>query len=498
MSIRRKTKQQRAAKREERAALRAKLAEAAEQAEAAQPERAEALEETSEPPFAPQMSHGRGRQIVAYAKKVYGMGEVLAGLPDERQSPEIPAPLIHSTLFVGGLLRVRSLNAFEAELEKAWFANAVGAKAPAEDERLFSAETLSRQLVSLGAQGARPVMEEMIHKAERNKVFREGWVGALRYVAIDGWEPICSFHRHCPYCLEREVTVGEGENKREVTQYYHRLVVALLLGEHEEVVIGFESLRNCEQRRLLGESNAECDEGEQTAAIRLVERLRKTYGRWLDVIVADGLYANGPFLTALKSLKFGALIVAKKEKDEPLREAFNLWNGLPPSEVYEDKEAGERVELWDCKELTTLDSFKGPIRVTRALVHSLEERTGKAKPRQWCFISIGVALNRLTARQLFKAIRGRWHIENTGFNQWTQHWPFEHVFVNDWRGMQALFSFLFAAFNLMQLFLYRQVKGYARLKGTDPTKTIISFVAKVREDLVASRAGPLDWSAQPA
>jgi hypothetical protein len=292
----------------------------------------------------------------------------MAKIADARKNPDIPLALINSTLFVSGLLRVRSLNALEAELEKAWFAHAVGAEAPAEGSRLFSAETVSRQLVKMGAKGPRALLEGIIHKAERNKVFREGWIGALRYVAIDGWEPVRSYGRHCPHCLERTVMVGEGEAKHAVTQYYHRCVVALLLGEHEEMVLGFESLRTREQRHAAGQHSADCDEGEETAAIRLVGRLRATYGNWLDVIVADGLYSNGPFLSELEKLRFGAVIVIKKETDEPLREALQLWAGKPPTEVVEDREADEFIELWDCKDLQTLGSFKGPIRVTRALV----------------------------------------------------------------------------------------------------------------------------------
>jgi hypothetical protein len=87
-------------------------------------------------------------------------------------------------------------------------------------------------------------------------------------------------------------------------------------------------------------------EGERTAAKRLVRRLRETYGRWIDVIVAAGLYANGPFLTLLKELHLGGVIVAKKEGDEPLKEALTLWAGKPPEQVVEDDEAYERVELW--------------------------------------------------------------------------------------------------------------------------------------------------------
>jgi Transposase DDE domain len=450
-----------------------------------------------ETPVEPTLSRAWGRQILEYANRVYGLGSLMVNtLKDTREEPDIPLPVIGSTMFLAGLLRVESFNALESLLEEDWFAHAAGAKAPPPDERLLSADTAKRALIMMGPDGVRPVFEEVIHKAERNKVFREGWIASLRYVAIDGWEPICSYNRHCDHCLTREVTVGEGDKKHKVTQYYHRIVVALLLGPHEEVVLGYEPIRNADQRRAAGDDgDADRHEGELTAAKRLVRRLRKTYGRWLDVIVADGLYANGPFLTLLQELKLGAVIVAKKETDEPLKEALNLWVGKPPDQVVEDDEANERIELWDCKELQTLDTFKGSIRVTRAIIRPLEGEV-ETEPREWCFISIGVAAERLSPRQLLKVIRSRWHLENTGFNQWTQYWDFEHVYVTDWRGMEALFYFFFTAFNLLQLFVYRQVKGYARLKGTDPTKTIISLVGKIERDLIKNLDEPLAWQPQ--
>jgi hypothetical protein len=450
---------------------------------------------TEETPVEPTLSRAWGRQILSYTNRVYHLGKLMAEkIKDTRVEPDIPLSVINSALFLTGLFRVPSFNALEPLLEEDWFAHAVGAKCPAPEERLFSAETGGRALVMMGPDGVRPVFEEVIHKAERNKVFREGWIASLRYVAIDGWEPIRSYSRHCDHCLTREVTVGEGDKKHKATQYYHRLVVALLLGPHEELVLGYEPIRNADQRRAEGDDDAAHHEGELTAAKRLVRRLRETYGRWIDVIVADGLYANGPFLTLLKELHLGGVLVAKKEGDEPLKEALNLWAGKPPDQVVEDDEANERIELWDCKGLETLDSYKGPIRVTRAVIRPLEdEEEEAAEPSEWCFISVGVAADRLSPRQLLKVIRSRWHLENTGFNQWTQYWSFEHVFVNDWRGMEALFYFLFTAFNILQLFVYRQLKGYARLKGDDPTKTIISLVGKICRDLVRNLHAPLEW-----
>ena len=42
------------------------------------------------------------------------------------------------------------------------------------------------------------------------------------------------------------------------------------------------------------------DEGELTGGKRLIERLKKRHGHFADVIVADALYLNAPFINTLK------------------------------------------------------------------------------------------------------------------------------------------------------------------------------------------------------
>ena len=88
--------------------------------------------------------------------------------------------------------------------------------------------------------------------------------------------------------------------------------------------------------------------------------------------------------------------------------------------------------------------------------------------------------------------RARWHLENTGFNQWTQHWHFEHVFTADGTAIAAIFALFFLAFNLLQLFVYRQLKSYGRLRGKDPTRTIVRVVDILLADL-HRLAEPLCW-----
>jgi hypothetical protein len=182
----------------------------------------------------------------------------------------------------------------------------------------------------------------------------------------------------------------------------------------------------------------------------------------------------------LSELGFAGVVVAKKETDEPLRDALAIW-GQSPGQVLIDAEARERLELWDCPDCQTLMTYAGPIRVVRGVVESMAARP--APRRQWCMLVVGKATQRLSARQILRVARARWHLENTGFNQWTQHWHFEHVFTVDGNAIAAIFALFFLAFNLLQLFVYRQLKSYGRLRGKDPTRTIVRVVDILLADL---------------
>jgi len=430
---------------------------------------------------------GRLRQCVAYGRKVYDLREQLEKLTDGRVDPDIVTYVVAAAVFFCGLLRIRSFNALEPKLGEKTFINLVGHPIDSRS-KLCSADTLGRVLRIMGIDGLRAFAAHMVNQAERNKVFREGWVGSLRFVALDGWEPICSYHRHCSECLIRNVKFKHKDGTEEIVeQYYHRYVVAMLIDERFDLALDFEPLLPEEMRPDADQH--ECDEGELTAARRLLRRVKETYS-WLDVVLGDGLYANGPFLTVVKDLKMGAIVVAKKQGDEPLREALRIWDRMPPDSTFEDEEKRERVELWDCPALETLSSYDGPIRVVRAEITDLNDPA--AERHTWCFLVTGKA-TKLTARQVVRAGRGRWHLENTGFNQWTQHWKFEHVFTHNGQAIIALYWLFFVAYNLLTLFLYRQLRCYGRDRGKDVTQTIVRLVDEMNDDLARLQESP--WGA---
>ena len=407
-----------------------------------------------------------------------------------RQDPITSAPLVAAAIFFCGLLRIRSLNALEPRLAERTFVRLVGA--PPEREDLCSADTLSRSLRSMALERGRAMSVGIVQQAERNKVFREGWVGAQRYVALDGWEPLQSFGRHCDRCLVRVLKVKQRDGTfREVEQYYHRFAVAMLIDERFDLLLDYEPLLPADLRPA-GASKDHEDEGELTAGRRLLRRVKQTYG-WVDVVVADGLYPNGPFLTDVKHLRMGAVVVLRKETDEPLKDALAIWGSSPASQTVEANgpRGRERIELWDCPGIETLGTYDGPIRVVRGRVTYLDDPARDAAT--WCVAVTGSA-TRLSPAQVLRIARGRWHIENTGFHQWTTRWRFDHVFVHDGRGIEALYGIFFPAYNLLTLFLYRQLRSYGRDRGKDVTRTISRLIDEMNDDLARMLRSPWDSS----
>ena len=424
-------------------------------------------------------------QFIRYACKVFGLVKILALFSDSRRDPRIATFDVINSLLHTALLRIPSFNALEGDLKEPEFQKLIG-RSPNPDRKAFSAEVIGNVLDKLDPRAPRKALATFFARAERTKAFRHETYGALRCGAIDGWEPFNSFNRHCPDCLEREVKIRKKDGTETTRiQYYHRYVVCLMVGPLLDIVLDIEPLRNKAARLRAGEIGVESDEGEQTAALRLIDRIHETYGNYIDTFVFDSLYPNGPMLTKLTSYGYNSLIVVKKEDNEPLKEAQALWKDRPPCETHDDPDKKEHIEFWDVDELETLDTFKGKIRVLRAeITHPQEPK------RTWCAAIIGERARRTPSPIALKALRSRWHIENTAFGQWTMYWNLSHVFHHTAQALMAILLIWSLAFNILQLFVYRRLKRPRRPK--DPTWTI-RHIVEVMHWEVATLPAPIPW-----
>ena len=431
-------------------------------------------------------SRGKLQQFEKYVCTVFGLPDLLASFVDTRRAPKIPTFDVANSLFHTAVLRIPSINALEGDLRESDFQKLIG-RQPTPDVKAFSADVVANVLDKLQLQGIRKAIHEVINKAERNKAFRDGCYSALRCVAVDGWEPFSSYDRHCPNCLVRRVKVKRRTGElEEVEQYYHHYVVALLLGPVLDVVLGIERVLNEEALRDIDPEH-EGHEGELTAARRLIDSLHDTYGGFIDAFVLDALYANGPVMTQLTNYGYRGFLVLKKQKDEPFKEALTLWQMHGPCEKYEDPDRKEQVEFWDVDEIETLNSYKGKVRAVRALVTKPDQ-----DPTTWCFAIIGQRARQLGRRTALQIMRSRWHIENTGFNQWIRYWNLGHVFRHTQNALSAVLLLWTLAFNLLQMFVYRRLGRRRRPK--DPTDTIRHIVEVMLRDM-ATLPKPIPWAA---
>ena len=162
-------------------------------------------------------------------------------------------------------------------------------------------------------------------------------------------------------------------------------------------------------------------------------------------------------------------MVLKKENNEPLQEALALWQGQGPCESYQDSESQEQIEFWDADEIETFDTYRGKIRVIRAIVTRADQA-----PSTWCFAIIGQRGRRVSRRTGLKIDRARWHLENTGFHQFVRSWNLNHVSRHTDNALLAGLLHWMLAFDLLRLFIYRRLKRPRRPK--DPTDTIRHIV----------------------
>lgn len=422
----------------------------------------------------------RGRDklsaLLRYGTGPYTLLQGLSTVRDRRRQPRIPTEDVLRSLLFTATLRIPSLNALEGSLKSAGFQRLLG-RTVEEGTKSFSADTVSRVLDGAYLDDLRGLVRELIEQSERKKLFREGEPGCLRVVALDGWEQHKSYHRHCDDCLTREVSVGDNKKR---TQYYHRWVVALLLGQQVDLVLDAEPLLPADKRDPKDKAG-DAHEGESTAALRLLDRLHSTFGAWLHLFVTDALYASGPWMTRIVEHDYGAIITVKKETDEPFKDFLLLIRDQPPAHSWQEEEKGERYQAWDVDDIETLDTFKGKCRVLKVEVRT----SGSDSPHIWCAAVVGNAARRLPARTIHRVQRSRWHIENTLFNQWTQYWNLEHVFRHTTNAVQAVTLLWILAFNLLQLFVYCRLRR-PRLPR-DPSETICDIVREIAAAIASLR-----------
>ena len=291
-----------------------------------------------------------------------------------------------------------------------------------------------------------------------------------RYVAaVDGHEFFSSRKRCCPQCQTRTLTI-DGQP---VTEYYHQGVVCHLVGEDLALALDVELLRP--------------GEGEQTAALRLLERVFTAYPRFFDVVVADALYFDAPFINFCIDRNKHVIVTAKGDHRLLVQDAKGLFAHQPPGRWVDEKDK-RTVHFWDEEGFTSCEGVKRPLRVMRTeeTVRRRERIAGRWKETEvtttWSWATT-LSKRQMSPRGLWRSGHGRWDIENDCFNTLAAHWGLDHCFKHEPTAIVNLLLTSFIAYALLQAFYLRNLKPAARTG-----LTLIGLARELDRGLVGCRA----------
>lgn len=379
-------------------------------------------------------------KFVRYINKVYGVSKYVHQIRDGRSRQLIKTAVVGYLLIFAFVLQISSFHRMMCHLErnKRRFQNLLP-----KGKRIPKIDALRETIKQMYLEDVLSMYDGIIDTATENKVLRENTINGLRVAAVDGVELFSSKVKCCEDCLTREVK-GEDE-------YFHKAVVCMTVGCDPHIAIGAE---------MLGPKNdgSGKDEGEMTGVKRLLTKLHKRHYHFADVIVADALYMNAPFLNLVKGIGMEAVVRAKDERLNIVQDALGMFAQREADFDFNDTR--KRVLVWDDDNFH-MEGCKHNIRFLK-FVETWTTAKGRGMRREaWCITTLSKTINPHT---VWLIMRKRWDIENNGFRMLKTYYHADHSYVHGKGANEKILLFILMAFNLMGLFLFRRLKNFKKKK----------------------------------
>lgn len=402
------------------------------------------------------------KQMLTYINKVYHIGKKINTLKDKRIKFSAKVSTISFVVLFGFILQIRSFNRLEHLLEKNKFKKLLPKKT-----KVPRIDTVRRSLSDFDLEGLNNMHNQIIKTAVKNRVFRTGTMDGLKVVAIDGVELFESTKKCCDKCLSRVHNGG-------VTHYFHRSVVCSTVGSDPHLILGQEML----EPKTDGSNK---DEGETTGGKRLINRLYKEFHHFADIIVADALYCKSTWIKEVLSIGMNAVVRVKDERLHIVKDALALFKCREPNKKWVVNRKSNnyiKIKAWD---EDNFEMSNSEIKVR--FIKFIEEVHKKDKveiKESWI-----ITTDKFTSVEtLWKIMHKRWDIENNAFHQLKTEWHLDHCFLHSPTGVETVLMFIVIAFNLMQLYFFRCIRGFRRKRMLQ-----INIIEDLRDEMLLVQ----DW-----
>ena len=307
------------------------------------------------------------------------------------------------------------------------------------------ADTLNYYLERLSPACLVDVRKRMVKSLIRKKSFyRSKLLGKYWRIIIDGTGLFYFREKHCENCLVTTITREEEGKEVKQKRYYHKVLEAkLVLAPGIIISLDTEFIEN-ENEDV---SKNDC---ELNAAKRLLERLSRDYPRLPICLQGDALYAVEPIMKLCREHGWKYILTQKATRQKVLAESYE-WiargGGAERVEgIGKEKGMGEYVNH--------VEETAGKKEEANMYRYRYEtDESGKKEIHEFQWIT-NLEVTKKNLEEMIEAGRGRWKIENEGFNnQKNGIYEIEHLNSRNSNAMKNHYLITQIADIIMQIYL---------------------------------------------
>lgn len=305
-------------------------------------------------------------------------------------------------------------------------------------------DTLNYYLERLSPECLSELRKKMIVSLIRGKQFnRNRLLGKYWRVILDGTGLFYFKEKHCDNCLCTEKQLADG---KKIKLYYHKVLEAkIVLSDSIVISLGTEFIEN-EKEDV---SKQDC---EINAAKRLMEKIKKDYPRLPICMQGDALYAAETIMQLCReNYHWEYLFTQKATRQKLLGESFEWIKNGDGAE----KKSGLCEEKGNACYANHVEELAGKKEVMNVFEYEYEteDKEGKKHTMGFQWVS-SLELTKRNLEEMIIAGRGRWKIENEGFNnQKNGIYRIEHLNSKNSNAMKNHYLLTQISDILMQLYL---------------------------------------------
>ena len=256
-------------------------------------------------------------------------------------------------------------------------------------------------------------------------------------IPIDGTQYFKSEEISCPCCLTKEHRNG-------TVSYSHQALCAAIVHPDKRQVFPLapEPIKNTD-----GSKKQDC---ETNAGKRILQRIRNDHPKLKIIITADDLYSKGPFVEALKQQRMSFILIAKPTDHKILFQQVLNKEDMDQANIIEWEDKEGRFHKYEWINHLQLNGSQTSPTVNFFEYTIFKDEDTVIYTNSWV---TDIHVTHDNVRELVKAGRAKWKIENENFNTLKNHgYNIEHNFGHGQKNLSFnFFIFILTAFFMHQI-----------------------------------------------